>query len=110
MHLPNLPVAIQISCLKVHGCYPPLEHPFGQHFLPSLSVELSKVQEELSQYDSTGDYLKYRENTPQFGREAFIPIAQGGDRGADAVEGIHKAQLLNLPQKYSSNNHNHRNK
>ena len=67
MHLLDLSVAIQVSCLKVHGCYPPVEHPFRQHFLSSLSVELSKVQEELSQDDSARDYPKYRENTPQFG-------------------------------------------
>ena len=30
---------------SIHGCHPPGEHPFDQHFLPSLNVVLPKVLE-----------------------------------------------------------------
>lgn len=103
MHLPNLSITIQISLLKIHGCHPPSEHPFDQHFLPSLNVVLPKVLEKLSRDDSTRDHPTYGKNTAELRREAFIPIK-------DTVEGINKAQFLNLPQEHSPSDDIHHKK
>lgn len=103
--LPDGPVLIHVCHFEVHEGHPPVEDPFGKQLLGPFCFPLREVEEELGEADCAGQDPDNGENSPFQAGEALVSIAQRRDGGADAVEGVNGAQLLDLPQENLTRGH-----